>query len=160
MKKDVVILLADDDEGHATLIKNNLKREGIINEIIHHTDGRETLDFLFRRGAGPIREVNTAYLLLLDIRMPEVSGIEVLRQIKEDPELCKVPVIMLTTTDDPLEVEHCHKLGCSNYIVKPVEYDKFVESIRCIGLFLNVVTIPSINGQVKNETQQPNLGGG
>jgi len=146
MNTEVVILIAEDDLGHASLIKKNLKRAGISNEIIHFKDGQETLDFLLRRGEEPHRMSGTGYLLLLDIRMPKADGVEVLQQIKQDKELRKIPVIMITTTDDPREVEHCHSLGCSNYIAKPIDYDKFVESIRQLGLFLAVVEVPKING--------------
>jgi len=146
MNTEVVILIAEDDAGHASLIKKNLKRAGISNEIIHFKDGQETLDFLLHRGEGPHRVSDTGYLLLLDIRMPKVDGVEVLQQIKQDKELRKIPVIMITTTDDPREVEHCHSLGCSNYIAKPIDYDKFVESIRQLGFFLAVVEVPKING--------------
>ena len=76
----------------------------------------------------------------------KVDGVEVLQQIKQDKEMRKIPVIMITTTDDPREVENCHSLGCSNYIAKPINYDKFVESIRQLGLFLAVVEVPKING--------------
>ena len=75
----------------------------------------------------------------------KIDGVEVLRQIKQDDELRKVPVIMLTTTDDPREVEVCHSLGCSHYIVKPVEYDKFAEVLSRLGLFLKIVQVPQIN---------------
>ena len=146
MKKEVVIVLAEDDAGHASLIMRNLKRAGICNEILHFRDGQETLDFLLRRRNGPDRVAGTSYLLLLDIRMPKVDGVEVLRQIKQDAELRKVPVIMITTTDEPREVDKCHSLGCNNYIAKPVDYDKFVEAIRRLGLFLMVVEVPRIHG--------------
>jgi len=149
MRKEAVILIADDDEGHATLIRKNLHRAGLVNEILHFRDGQEVLDFLFRRGDGPHREDGKAYLLLLDIRMPKVDGVEVLRQVKADKELKKLPVIMITTTDDPREVENCHALGCSNYLTKPVDYDKFVAVIRQLGLFLLVVEVPVINGSAK-----------
>ena len=146
MNREVIILIAEDDAGHAALIKKNLARSGIANKIIHFWNGQEVLDYLFRRGDGPHRSSGDGHVLLLDIRMPKVSGTEVLERIKSDSELCKLPVIMVTTTDDPKEVEHCHSLGCSNYITKPVEYDKFVKAIRQLGLFLSVVQIPSING--------------
>jgi CheY-like chemotaxis protein len=146
MNKEVVVLIAEDDEGHATLIQRNLARSGIVNEMIHFKDGQETLDFLFRRGKERTREDGVPYLLLLDIRMPKVDGVEVLRQLKQDSELRKLPVIMVTTTDDPVEVERCHEIGCSNYISKPVDYEKFVEAIRQLGLFLSVVEVPHING--------------
>jgi CheY-like chemotaxis protein len=146
MKKEVVILIAEDDEGHATLIQRNLARAGITNEMIHFKDGQEALDFLFRRGKERTRQTGVSYLLLLDIRMPKVDGVEVLRQLKQDSELRKLPVIMVTTTDDPVEVDRCHEIGCSNYISKPVDYEKFVEAIRQLGLFLSVVEVPKING--------------
>ncbi len=146
MKKEVVILIVEDDMGHAALIRKNLERSGITNMIIHFKDGQEVLDFLFKTGQAPHRENGTSYLLLLDIRMPKVDGVEVLKQIKEDKELRKIPVIMITTTDDPREVEKCHEYGCSNYITKPVDYEKFVESIKKLGYFLMVVEIPKING--------------
>ncbi len=150
MKEEVVIVIAEDDEGHVTLIRKNLRRAGISNEFIHFVDGEETLNFFFREGDGPHRESGTCYLLLLDIRMPKFDGVEVLARLKDDEELRKVPVIMITTTDDPVEVERCHKLGCSNYIAKPVEYEGFVEAIRQLGLFLKVVKFPQINGTSQN----------
>lgn len=146
MHKSVVVLVAEDDEGHAGLIRKNLTRAGIMNEILHFTDGQGVLDFLFRKGDGPHREAETAYVLLLDIRMPKLDGVEVLAQLKADPELRKLPVIMVTTTDDPREVERCHALGCSNYISKPVDSESFMNAVRQLGLFLAVVEVPRING--------------
>jgi CheY-like chemotaxis protein len=83
-------------------------------------------------------------LLLLDIRMPKVDGVEVLRQLKEDPLLRKIPVIMLTTTDDPREVERCHLLGCSNYIVKPVDYESYASAVNNLGHFILLVKVPNL----------------
>ena len=145
MKKEAIIIIAEDDEGHAELIRKNLKRSGIINEILHFKDGQEILDFLLRKGNGPHRKKDMGYLLLLDIRMPKVDGIEVLQQIKQDNELRKMPVIMITTTDDPREVEKCHAIGCSSYLTKPVDYVKFVDAVRQLGLFLMIVEVPKIN---------------
>lgn len=108
-------------------------------------DGREILDFLFRQGEGTGREPGKAYILLLDIRMPKVDGVQVLSRIKADPVLKKLPVIMITTTDDPREIISCHEMGCSNYITKPIEYDNFVNAVRQLGLFLSVVQVPVIN---------------
>jgi CheY-like chemotaxis protein len=149
MHKDVVVLVAEDDEGHAGLIRKNLARAGMVNTLLHFKDGQETLDFLFRKGEGNHRKSGVAYLLLLDIRMPRIDGVEVLEQVKADPELRKMPIIMITTTDDPREIEKCHALGCSNYIAKPLDYDKFVTAIRQLGLFLSVVQVPKINGEPK-----------
>jgi CheY-like chemotaxis protein len=144
MTRDVIILVADDDEGHARLIEKNLRRAGLQNEIKRFADGQEILDFLFRRGNGAGRLSDTPYLLLLDIRMPKVDGVEVLRQLKADPELKKIPVSMLTTTDDPREVERCHVLGCSNYLVKPVDYERFSDAMKQLGLFISLVQVPGI----------------
>ncbi len=148
MTKEVVILIAEDDDGHARLIEKNLARAGLHNPIQRFGNGQEILDFLFRRGTGAQRRADTAYLLLLDIRMPKVDGVEVLRQIKEDASLRKVPTIMLTTTEDPREVTRCHEHGCNNYIVKPVDYDKFSEAIQQLGLFVSIVQVPQINEQL------------
>jgi CheY-like chemotaxis protein len=146
MNNEVVILIAEDDEGHAGLIRKNLARAGIANQLLHFKDGQEIMDFLFRKGDGQKRQSGTAYVLLLDIRMPKIDGVEVLEQVKADPELRKIPVIMITTTDDPREVEKCHALGCSNYIAKPIDYENFVNAIRQLGLFLAVVEVPKVNG--------------
>jgi CheY-like chemotaxis protein len=143
MTKEVVVLIADDDLGHVRLIEKNLHRAGLHNPIEHFDNGQGILDFLFGRGARR-RAKEASYLLLLDIRMPKVDGIEVLRQIKANPELRKIPVIMLTTTDDPREVEHCHAVGCSNYVVKPVDYEKFAEAIKQVGLFIALVQVPEV----------------
>lgn len=144
MKREVVILVADDDAGHARLIEKNLRRAALGNRIERFEDGQQVLDFLFRRSERK-RERETAYLLLLDIRMPKVDGVEVLRQIKQDEELRKMPIIMLTTTDDPREVDRCHALGCSNYVVKPVDYEHFSEAISKMGSYITLVQVPELN---------------
>jgi CheY-like chemotaxis protein len=142
--REVVILIAEDDAGHARLIEKNLTRAGLHNPIVRFENGEAVLNFLFCRGAGPHRAAHQPYLLLLDIRMPRVDGVEVLRQLKADAELKKVPVIMLTTTDDPREVERCHAIGCASYIVKPVDYEKFADSIRQLGLYISLVEVPEL----------------
>ncbi len=144
MTKEVVILVADDDLGHARLIEKNLRRAGLNNPIERFENGQEILDFLFGRGDRR-RSKEISYLVLLDIRMPKVDGVEVLRQVKGDPELKKTPVLMLTTTDDPREVERCHSFGCNSYIVKPVDYDRFADAIRQMGLFISLVQVPEIH---------------
>lgn len=146
MTEEVVILIAEDDAGHFALIKKNLWRSCIANEIIQFKDGQEILDFLLCEGDGLTRKPNAKYILLLDIRMPKVEGREVLRQMKDDPELRKIPVIMLTTTDEEAEVENCYDLGCSFYIVKPSDYNKFMEVVGNLGAFLSLrgVSVPTI----------------
>lgn len=138
----LIILLAEDDDGHARLVERNLQRAGITNQVIRVRDGQEALDYVRRTGDHSDREAHTPLLLLLDINMPRVDGVEVLRQVKADETTAKIPVIMLTTTDDPREVERCYQLGCSVYITKPVAYDAFVEAVKRLGLFLQVVQVP------------------
>lgn len=138
----LVIVLAEDDEGHAQLVRRNLKRAGVANEIVHVTDGQQALDYIGRRGQYAGRLPDGPLLLVLDINMPRVDGVEVLRQVKADESTARIPVIMLTTTDDPREVERCYQLGCSVYITKPVAYEAFVEAIQRLGLFLQVVRVP------------------
>ena len=146
-KQEVTILIAEDDDAHAELLRRNLTRAGLTNAQIRFRDGVELLDFLFGRGPGPHREPGQAYLLLLDIKMPRVDGVEALKQIKHDPELRRLPVVMVTTTDDPREVARCHEIGCSSYVAKPVQYTEFVEAIRRLGLFLLVVEVPTLKGR-------------
>ncbi|HOO33251.1 MAG TPA: response regulator [Thermotogota bacterium] len=135
--KELVILIAEDDAGHAELIKEGLKESGICNRMIRFRDGQEAWDFLSEELN--IKKQN--YLLLLDINMPRMSGIEVLKRIKEEETLKNIPVIMLTTTDDPREVEQCYTLGCNVYITKPVDFLKLSETLHRLGLFLQIVKI-------------------
>ena len=151
-------MIADDDPGHVSLIRRNLRRSGIANPILHFKNGQEVLDFLFRyqvpADAPPVPKRANSWLLLLDIRMPKVDGLEVLRCLKKDPELKKIPVIILSTTDDPLDIGQCYYFGCSTYITKPIKYEKFVEAIQKLALFLKVAEVPVIHTSLKVEKEQ------
>ena len=138
----LTILMAEDDEGHATLVKRNLVRAGIANTIVHVTDGQQALDFVFAEGEFAGRKAVGPLLLMVDINMPRVDGIEVLRRVKQCPATAKLPVVVLTTTDDPREVARCYELGCCVYVTKPVECLDFIEAIQRLGLFLQIVTAP------------------
>lgn len=142
MNKEVTILLAEDDNGHAELVQRNLRRAGLKNNIMHFINGEEILQFLMSTKSC-IKDGHS-YLLLLDIRMPKLDGVEVLTRIKEDADLKSIPVIMVTTTDDPREIERCHYIGCNNYITKPVEYEKFMDVIKKLGVFLEVIEVPEL----------------
>ena len=142
----LLIVLAEDDDGHASLVQRNLERAGLANGLHRLKDGQEALDFLRGEGDYAGRNPNQPVLVLLDIKMPRVDGVEVLRQLKADPRTALIPVIMLTTTDDPREIQRCYELGCSVYVTKPVDYQGFVEAIKRLGLFLQVVRVPE-NGR-------------
>ena len=146
MNKDVQILIAEDNEGHFSLIKKNLCRTGIQNKIVHFADGQETLDFLLRESKGPEKNIDQKYILFLDIRMPKVDGLEVLKKIKTTPGLKKLPVVMLTTSSSTRDIDLCYELGCSIYIVKPIEYENFSDALRKVGFFLSVIEAPNASG--------------
>jgi CheY-like chemotaxis protein len=146
VRKETVILIAEDDEGHFSLIQKNLRRAGVENPIVRFPDGQAILDFFFQPNPRTPPAGSDSYLLLLDIRMPKVDGVEVLQALKKDPRLRVIPIIMVTTTDDPIEVDRCHQLGCNLYLAKPVEYDSFVNVIRKVGLFFSLLEVPLLEG--------------
>jgi CheY-like chemotaxis protein len=142
----VTILLAEDDDGHAQLVQRNLERAGLLNGLLRVHDGQELLDCLNSRGSSHQQTLGEALVVLMDINMPRVDGVEALRQIKANPNTHRIPVIMLTTTDDPRDIDRCYELGCNVYVTKPVEYEGFIDAIRRLGLFLQIVQRPR-NGQ-------------
>ena len=139
----VTIVMIEDDEGHARLIEKNIRRAGINNEIRHFVDGTSALDHLFNAPEGP--RLNGPALVLLDLNLPDMSGTSILEQIKQDDKLHRTPVVVLTTTDDKVEIDRCYDLGCNVYITKPVNYESFSEAIRQLGLFLAVIQVPEVD---------------
>jgi CheY-like chemotaxis protein len=139
--KELTILIAEDNDGHADLIQDGLRKSGICNPFVRFSHGEEVWEFLEKHGGKEAIRLGKCYLLLLDINMPKMDGIEVLRRIKGSEELKETPVMMLTTTDDPREVDECYKLGCNMYITKPVDFHKFAETLKRLGLFIQVVKI-------------------
>jgi CheY-like chemotaxis protein len=139
IKKEVTILLAEDDPGHARLIEKNLRRANITNPIVVLSDGQAVIDYLSAEGSTAGR---LPVLILLDLNMPVLDGYQVLERMKADERTKHIPVVVLTTTEDPREVSRCYGLGCNVYITKPVDYEQFSEAVRKLGLFLSVVTVP------------------
>ena len=138
--KPVSIVMIEDDEGHARLIEKNIRRAGVSNEIVAFRDGTGALDYLHGDGAafrGPA-------LVLLDLNLPDMTGIDILEKIKAHENTRRAPVIVLTTTDDKREVQRCYDLGANVYITKPLNYDSFANAIRQLGLFLAVIQIPDM----------------
>ncbi len=136
----VKIVMVEDDHGHAKLIEKNIRRANISNEIMHFDHGQPALDYLFSedvRAEGPM-------LILLDLNLPDMSGTEILAEVKKDERLRRAPVVVLTTTDDKTEIQRCYDLGCNVYITKPVDYESFAGAIRQLGLFLSVMQAPEI----------------
>ncbi|HET8613851.1 MAG TPA: response regulator [Sphingomonas sp.] len=137
----VNIVMIEDDEGHARLIEKNIRRAGISNAIRHFTDGGAALDYLYNAPEGPAH--NGPALILLDLNLPDMAGTDILQRIKaEGNPLRRTPVVVLTTTDDKVEIQRCYDLGCNVYITKPVDYENFAGAIRQLGLFLSVIQVP------------------
>ncbi|WP_188912324.1 response regulator [Aureimonas endophytica] len=133
--------MIEDDEGHARLIEKNIRRAGVSNTIRHFTDGTSALAYLFDAADGPAR--NGPAMVLLDLNLPDMSGTDILVRMKaETSALKRTPVVVLTTTDDKVEIQRCYDLGANVYITKPVNYESFAQAIRQLGLFLSVIQIP------------------
>ena len=141
---EITILLAEDDPGHARLIEKNLHRANITNDIIYVENGQQALDYLFGEGGYAGEQRRLPLLVLLDLNMPVLDGYQVLKRMKADERTRRIPVIVLTTTDDHQEVSRCYDLGCNAYLTKPVDYRQFSDLIRKMGLFLSVITMPAL----------------
>ena len=142
MSIPVTIIMIEDDEGHARLIERNIRRSGVNNEIVPFTNGTAAMDYLFGQdGAGAHRK-GEALLVLLDLNLPDMTGIDILKRVKENRYLKSIPVVVLTTTDDSHEIKRCYELGCNVYITKPVNYESFANAIRQLGLFFSVIQVP------------------
>ena len=142
MSNPVTIIMIEDDEGHARLIERNIRRSGVNNEIIPYTSGTAALNYLFGSDGTGVEHQHRALLVLLDLNLPDASGIDILRRIKENDHLKATPVVVLTTTDDAHEIKRCYELGCNVYITKPVNYESFANAIRQLGLFFSVIQVP------------------
>ena len=140
------ILIAEDDDAAAHLIKTNLKRAGLDTVFFRTKNGDETIKIL--EGSEISRK--DKLLVLLDIRMPKVDGISVLKHMKSSPVLRKIPVVMLTTSDNPKEVEACYQFGCNFYLKKQVDYTKFVDAIKKLSEFVKVCELPAM-GDIADE---------
>lgn len=136
--KIIKILITEDDDGHAELIVEGLRDTGVSNEIVRFNDGLELWEFLNFAIENPIHE---DFLILLDINMPRMDGVETLKLIKKHPDMKEIPVIMLTTTDDQREIDKCYQLGCNVYITKPINFTLFAETLKRIGLFIQIMKV-------------------
>jgi CheY-like chemotaxis protein len=139
-QQPVTIVMIEDDEGHARLIEKNIRRAGVNNPIVNFVNGTDAIAFLFadhRQARGPL-------LVLLDLNLPDMAGTEILARLKNDDHLKRMPVVVLTTTDDTVEIKKCYDLGCNVYITKPVKSEAFADAIQQLGLFLSVISVAEV----------------
>lgn len=144
MNKLGYILLADDNANDIELTQRALSQYKLANEIIVVRDGAEALDFLYRRGNFSSRHESDPLVVLLDIKMPKMDGIEVLRTMKAEPRFQFIPVVMLTSSRQGPDVEECYKLGANAYVVKPVDFAQFADAVTTIGKFWAVLNEPRV----------------
>ena len=136
------ILLAEDSPRDTELTINALAYHNLANEVVAVRDGAEALDYLYRRGPFADRSSGQPVVILLDLKMPKVDGIEVLRQIKSDPQLKMIPVVILTSSREEKDVVESYHLGVNAYIVKPVQFEKFVDAVKLVSVFWAVLNEP------------------
>ena len=138
----VTIVMVEDDEGHARLIEKNIRRAGVNNEIIPFSDGTSALEYMLGSDGSGEASARRHLLVLLDLNLPDMTGVDILAKVKANRHTRRSPVVILTTTDDQREIQRCYDLGANVYITKPVNYESFANAIRQLGLFFSVMQIP------------------
>ena len=131
MNSNIIILIAEDDEGHYILTKHLFRKAGMDNEIVWLADGQQAVDYLYEEG-GPKYDSGKKFILLLDIRMPKIDGIEILAKMKRDDELKDIPVIIVSTSSTTANIQSCTDLGCNRYIIKPIG-DNLINAVKQVG---------------------------
>ena len=143
MNSDQPIMLIEDDHGHARLIEKNLLRSGMGNQVIHIDDGVKALDHLLPALPGDQEGQPLPALILLDLNLPGCDGFEVLERLKQAERTRGIPVIILSTTDNPAEVTRCYELGCNLCLTKPVDYALFADCVHRLAMLLAIVNLPA-----------------
>lgn len=133
---DTDILLVEDSPDDAELTIRALKKNNLANKLVHVSDGEEALDYLFARGIFSQRTIgNGPRLILLDLKLPKVDGLEVLREVKGNPLTAATPVVVLTSSKEERDIVDSYKLGVNSYIVKPVDFRQFVDAVKDLGMY-------------------------
>jgi two-component system response regulator len=145
MKNEVEILLVEDNMGDAELTIRALKKHNLVNKLVHLKDGAEALDFIFAEGEFAERNIkNTPKVILLDLKMPKVNGVEVLKKLKSDERFQKIPVVVLTSSKEDPDVKTCYQLGANSYIAKPVKFEDFLKAVSELGFYWMFLNQPPV----------------
>jgi CheY-like chemotaxis protein len=136
------ILLAEDNERDVELTLAALDEHNLANEVVVARDGAEALDYIYGRGKFAGHANGLPVVVMLDLKMPKIDGLEVLRQLRSDPAVRHVPVVMVTSSREEQDLIHSYELGVNAYVVKPVDFQKFVESVKEIGMFWAIINEP------------------
>lgn len=145
MNEHIEILLVEDNSSDAEMTIRALKKNNLANSLLHVRDGAEALDFLFGEGGYAGKNTgNKPRVVLLDLKMPKVNGIELLRRMKAEESTQKIPVVVLTSSKEDPDIRTCYALGVNSYVVKPVEFDHFHKAISDLGLYWMIVNQPPL----------------
>ena len=147
------ILLAEDSDRDAELTLNALAQHNLANEVQRVRDGAEALDYLYRRGQFANRPNGDPAVVLLDLKMPKVDGMEVLRQVRSDPQLKLIPVVVMTSSSEEQDVLRSYKLGANAYVAKPVKFNEFVSAVEKVGAFWAIINEPPPGAPPKNKSE-------
>lgn len=145
MKSPKRILLVEDDPKDIELTLAALSERDLANEVVIARDGVEALDYLYRRGPFDQRPTGNPVVILLDLKMPRLNGVQVLRQLKADEQLRLIPVVVLTSSRESPDLHACYRLGVNAYVVKPVRFSEFVEAVKATGVFWALINLPPPN---------------
>lgn len=148
------IVLVEDDPVDAEMTLKALEAHHLANEVLHLRDGAEALAFFYRRDAFSGRPNGNPAVVLLDLKMPKVNGLEVLRQIKSDPSLKQIPVVVMTSSREDRDLQAAYRLGVNAYVVKPVKFPEFVDAVKQVGAFWAILNEPPLGSVGKGDTLQ------
>lgn len=149
------ILLAEDNANDVELVLNALEQNHLANEVVVVRDGAEALDYLFRRGEHANRPESLPVVVLLDLKMPKVDGLEVLRQIKSDPKLKLIPIVMMTSSREEQDLLRSYELGVNSYLVKPVRFQQFVEAVKSLSVYWVLLNEPPPGSPLRTNPIDP-----
>jgi len=142
MNSQIEIILVEDNMDDAALVIRALKKNNLANKLIHLKDGAEAVDFIFGKLADEDALIKAPKVILLDLKMPKINGIEVLEKVKGDPRTKMIPVVVLTSSAEDPDIKRCYDLGANSYIVKPVEFDNFSKAVADLGLYWLLLNHP------------------